>query len=125
MVQVELGAMLPFVKEIAPAPATGAGVNVGEPHPELNTAAGLARKTLAGRLSVSETCVRVLPSSLFVITMDSWLVAPANIVPGLKLLPIEGVGDLVTFNVALAGVVFVMFMPLGPVEVSALRGIVL
>jgi len=125
IVQVEFGPMVPLVKEIAPAPATGVGVNVGEPHPELATFGGLARKTPLGRVSASTTWVRVLPSSLFVIRMDSRLVAPANIVPGLKLLLIEGVGDLVTFNVALAGVVFVMFMPLRPVEVSAPRGMVL
>ena len=51
---------------------------------------GLARKTFAGRVSVREACVRVVLKSLFAITMDSWLVWPAQIVLGLKLLATVG-----------------------------------
>ena len=122
MIQLELGAMVPLliVTDVPPA----AAVSVGDPHPEVVGFGGLARKTLAGRLSVIEAWVRLLPCSLFVITMESSLVSPAHIVPGLKLLSTEGIGDAVTFNVALAGVVLVMLTP-PPVEVSAFIGIVL
>ena len=56
--------------------------------------------------------------------MESWLVPPAQIVPGLKLLLIVGIGLPATFNVALAGLVLVIVEP-SPVEVSAPAGMVL
>ena len=56
--------------------------------------------------------------------MDSWLVCPTQIVPGLKLLLTVGVWIPVTFRVALAGVVFVILPP-PPVAVSPPAGIVL
>ena len=56
--------------------------------------------------------------------MESWLVPPAQIVLGLKLLLIKGIGLPATFRVALAGPVFVMFEP-APVEVNAPAGMVL
>jgi hypothetical protein len=56
--------------------------------------------------------------------MESWLVPPLQIVPGLKLLLIEGIGLPATFKVALAGPVLVIVVPC-PVEVSAPAGIVL
>lgn len=124
MTQDEFGAIVAFVIEIEVSPAAGTGENVGEPQPVVFTFGGFAKKTLAGRLSVSETCVRLLPCSLFLIRMESRLVCPAQIVPGLKLLLTEGTGVPVTFKVALAGVVLVMFAP-PPVEVSSPAGIVL
>jgi hypothetical protein len=121
--QTELGAMVPLLNatEVPPAIAVTEGDG---PQPEVEALGGLARKTLAGRLSVSVTCVRLRPGSLFAMTMDSWLVPPAQIVPGLKLLLTEGFGLPVTFNVALAGVVLLMRTP-PPVELNASAGMVL
>ena len=51
--------------------------------------------------------------------------APAQIVLGLKLLLTEGAAVPVTFRVALAGLVLLMGMPPGPVELSAPTEIVL
>ena len=89
MVQVEFGAMVPLfrVTDVPPLTAVSEAeapqpVNVGE--------TGLARKTLAGKLSVSEACVRLRLDSLFLITMESWTTSPAQIVPELKLLLTEG-----------------------------------
>src|SRR5512144_1971041 len=56
--------------------------------------------------------------------MESRLVPPAQIVPGLKLLLMAGIGLPATFRVALAGLVFVMLEP-SPVEVNAPAGMVL
>ncbi len=120
IVQLEFGPMVPLLRTTDVPPPLA----VTEPPQVLFRFTGLARKTLAGRLSVSETWVKVLPCSLFVITMESWLVCPAHIVLELKLLLIEGTGLPVTFKVALAGVVFVMFVP-PPVDVSSPAGIVL
>jgi hypothetical protein len=56
--------------------------------------------------------------------MESWLVPPAQIVPGLKLLLTEGIGLPATFKVALAGLVLLIVEP-SPVEVNAPAGMVL
>lgn len=89
IVQVEFGAILPLFKVTVVPPLTA--VSVAEPpHPVNVEETGLARKTLAGRLSVSVAWVRDLLDSLFLITMESWLTCPAQIVPGLKLLVTEG-----------------------------------
>lgn len=56
--------------------------------------------------------------------MDSRLISPAHIVAEVKLLLIEGFGLPATFNVALAGLVLVIFMP-SPLEVNAFAGRVL
>lgn len=61
---------------------------------------------------------------LFRITIVNRLVAPAQIVFGLKLLLTEGVGVPVTFSVALAGLVLLIVVP-PPVAFSAPTGIVL
>ena len=123
IVQVEFAAIVPLFKVTDVPPLTAVReaeapqpVNVGE--------TGLARKTFAGKLSVSDACVRLLPGSLFLITIESWLVCPAQTVLGLKLLLTEGGRVPVTFKVALAGVVFVTFAP-APVEDNALVGMVL
>lgn len=125
IMQDELGAIVPPVIEIDVPPAAGVGEKLGEPHPDVVTLGGLARTTLAGRLSVMEACVRLLPDSLLVITMESWLVCPAQMVLGLKLLLTVGSGLPATFNVALAGVVLVIFMFPGPEALNARAGIVL
>jgi hypothetical protein len=123
IVQVELGVIVPLFSDNDVPRLTA--VNVADPpHPVNIGETGLARKTSAGRLSVSETCVNVVLGSLFLITMESWLVPPIQIVPGLKLLLTEGIGLPATFKVALAGLVLVMLAP-SPVEVSAPAGMVL
>lgn len=60
------------------------------PQPARLGETGLARKTLAGRLSVIEAWVSVVLKSLFAITIDNWLVCPAQMVLGLKLLATVG-----------------------------------
>jgi len=123
MVHVELGEIVPLfsVTEVPPLTAV---TEAEPPHPVRVGATGLARKTLAGRLSVSVVWVRVVLRSLFLITIDSWLVPPTQMGLGVKLLVTEGGWIPVTFKVALAGVVFEMFTP-PPVEVNAPAGIVL
>lgn len=123
IVQVELGAIVPLFIDTDVPPLTA--VNEAEaPHPVNVGETGLTRKTPVGRLSVSETWVNVVFGSLFLITMESWLVPPAQIVPGLKLLLMEGTGLAATFKVALAGLVLVTVEP-APVEVNAPAGRVL
>lgn len=123
IVQVELGAIVPLFSDTDVPPLTA--VNEAEgPHPVNVGETGLARRTLAGRASVSETWVKVVLGSLFLITMESWLVPPAQIVPGLKLLLMEGTGLAATFKVALAGLVLVTVEP-APVEFNAPAGRVL
>jgi hypothetical protein len=123
IVQVELGAIAPLFSDTDVPPLTA--INEAEsPHPVNVGETGFARKTSVGRLSVSETWVKVVLGSLFLIKMESWLFPPIQIVPGLKLLLIEGIGLPATFKVALAGLVLVMLVP-SPVEVNALAGMVL
>lgn len=123
IVQADPGAIVPLFSDTDVPRLTA--VNVAEsPHPVNTGETGLARKTSAGRLSVSATCVSVVLGSLFLITMESWLVPPIQIVPGLKLLLTEGIGLAATFKVALAGLVLVMLEP-SPVEVRAPAGMVL
>ena len=89
MVQVEFGAIVPLfsVTEVPPLAAVS---DAEPPHPVRVGATGLARKTLAGRVSVSDAWVKVMFGSLFLITMVSWLTPSTQIVPGLKLLVIVG-----------------------------------
>lgn len=61
---------------------------------------------------------------MFLIVIVSRLTSPTQIVDGLNALLIVGAGTETTFNVALAGVVFVIFVP-PPVELKAPAGIVL
>jgi hypothetical protein len=123
IIHEELGVIVPLVRVIVVPPLTA--VREAEaPHPDKFGETGLARKTPAGRVSVNETWVKLLPGSLFAIIIESWLVCPARIVPGLKLLVMLGAGLPETFNVALAGVVFVMLTP-PPVELNAPAGMVL
>jgi hypothetical protein len=88
------------------------------PHPVKLGETGSARKTLPGRVSVSDTWVRVTAGALFRITIESRLISPAHIVLELKLLFTVGGGTPTTFRVALAGVVLVMMSP-SPMEVNA------
>lgn len=123
MLHVEFGAMVPLfrVNDVPP----GTAVNDAEVPQPVNTGeTGSARKTLAGRSSVSEACVRLVVGRLFLISIDRRLVAPAQIVFGLNLLLTVGVGAPVTLSVALAGLVLLIFVPL-PVELNAPTGIVL
>jgi hypothetical protein len=53
MMQVELGAMLPLFKVTEVVPATAVS-DAEAPHPVNVGETGLAKKTLAGRLSTSE-----------------------------------------------------------------------
>lgn len=62
-------------------------------------------------------------TSLFLITMESWLVCPANMELGLKLLLTEGGKPTVTRIFAVDGSGLVMFVP-PPVELNALAGMV-
>jgi hypothetical protein len=120
MVQEKFGAMSPLVRVTDVPPATALTV----PPQELLRFTGLARKTLAGRLSVNETCVRLVPGSLFLMMMVSWLIFPAQIVPGFKLLLTPGGKFPFTFSVALAGEVLLIVVP-PPVDDSSAAGIVL
>ena len=88
---VEDGAMVPLfsVTEVPP----GLAVNeAAPPQPVRAGETGLARKTLAGRESVREAWVRLVFGRLFLMVIVRRLVAPAHIVPGLKLLFTSGVG---------------------------------
>lgn len=123
IVQVEFAAIVPLFK-VTDVPPLTAVREAEAPQPVSVGETGLARNTLVGRLSVSDTCVRLLPVSLFLITMERRLVSPAHTVAGLKLLLTDGGKVPVTFKVALAGVVFVILEP-APVEDNALAGMVL
>ena len=113
--------MVPLFKVTVVPPPTA--VTVAEfPHPVKTGVTGLARKTFVGRLSAMDAWVRVVLGRLFRIVIVRRLAAPAQIVPGLKLLLTVGVGVPVTFSVALAGLVFVMLVP-SPVALSAPAGI--
>lgn len=106
--------MVPLFSVIVVPPL--AAVKVAEfPQPVRVGETGFARKTLAGSVSVREACVSVVLGRGLWMVMVNRLVAPAQMVPGLKLLLTEGVGIPVTFKVALAGLVFVMVVP-PPVE---------
>lgn len=120
IVQEVFGGIEPLLRVTVVPPETA----LTDPPHEFVRLTGFARKTLVGRLSVRDTPVSVLPSSLFLITMESSLVSPAHIVVGLKFLVTEGVGFPVTFKVALAGVVLLMVVP-PPVEDNSPAGIVL
>ena len=123
IVQVEFGAIVPLFKVTEVLPLTA--VKVAEaPHPVSVGETGLARKTMAGKLSVRVACVKLRFCSLFLITIESWPIPPAQIVPGVKLLVTEGGKVPLTFRVALAGVVFVIFVP-PPVELNEPAGMVL
>lgn len=123
MVQVELGRMVPLLSVTDVPPPTAVNVAVA-PHPVKIGSTGLARKTFAGRPSVIDAWVRFVLGRLFRIVIDNRLVAPAHIVPGLKLLLTVGFTVPVTFSVALAGLVFVMFVP-PPEALNAPTGILL
>ena len=85
---------------------------------------GSANSRFAGSSSVNEAWVKGFSKSLFLIVMVNRLVSPIRMVVGAKLLLREGACTVLTFNVALAGVVFVIRFP-APVEPSAPAGIVL
>ena len=70
IVQVEFGAIVPLFS-VTEVPPLAAVKDAEPPHPIRVGATGLARKTLAGRLSVSDVWVKVIFGSLFLITMDS------------------------------------------------------
>ena len=70
MVQVEPGAIVPLFSVTDVPPLTA--VNEAEPpHPANVGETGLARKTLAGRLSTSEAWVKVVLGWLFAMKIDS------------------------------------------------------
>jgi hypothetical protein len=83
-----------------------------------------AKETFVGRLSGRVVPVRVVVV-LFVIVIVSWLIPPAQMLLGLKLLATVGAPAPVTFNVALAGLVVVMLIPPGPEELNVPAGMVL
>lgn len=85
IMQEELGAMLPLLNVTDVPPATAVTEAEG-PHPEVEAFGGFARKTFAGRLSVMAAWVSVVLAALLLILIVSSLVAPAQIVDGLKLL---------------------------------------
>lgn len=89
---------------------------------------GLARTTLAGRVSVNEVPVRLVFESLLLMVMDNVLMFPIDIVFGAKPLLNEGGKTATTVNVALAGVVLEMVTgvpPSSPLAFKLLAGIVL
>lgn len=124
IVQVEFGRIVPLFK-VTEVPPPTALTEAEAPQPVNVGAGGLARKTLVGRLSVSEACVNVRLESVLVITMLKRLVCPTHTVFGLKLLLTVGVPAGLTRSVALAGVVFVMITPPPSVAVKAPAGMVL
>ena len=110
IVHVEFGAMVPLFKTTEVPPLTAVS-EAEAPHPLNVGETGLARKTLAGRLSVSEACVNVVLGSLLLMTKDNWLISPAHIVLALKLLRIVGGKTPPICKVALAGLVLVTLPP--------------
>ena len=123
IVQAEIGVIVALLSVIEVPPLAALNEAVA-PQPVKLEETGFARKTLAGRVSVSDTPVRVMVCALLRITMDSWLISPAHIVLELKLLFMVGGRTPTTFKVALAGDVLVMGSP-SPVEVNAPAGSVL
>ncbi len=89
IVQVEPGAIVPLFK-VTDVPPLTAVTEADAPQPLRAGETGLARKTLAGRSSVKEACVKVILESLLLITIDNWLISPAQIVLELKLLRTVG-----------------------------------
>ena len=89
IVQVELGAIVPLFK-VTDVPPLTAVTEADAPQPLRVGETGLARKTSEGRLSVNEAWVNVVLASLLLITIDNWLISPAQIVLALKLLRIVG-----------------------------------
>ena len=77
--------MVPLLS-VTDVPPLTAVTEAEGPQPEVDAFGGLARKTLAGRLSVMEAWVRVVPVALLSILIVNSLVPPAHIVVGLKLL---------------------------------------
>src|SRR5215217_1417397 len=118
MVQVEFGAIVPLCNVTA-VPLLTASAEAEFPHPLKAGETGLARKTSVGSLSVREACVKVIVESLLLITIDSRLISPAQIVLELKLLRTLGGRTPPTCNVALAGSVLEMVVP--PPEADNLR----
>jgi hypothetical protein len=111
--------------KVTEVPPGEAATEADPPHPaDSDGETGLARKTLAGRLSCSEAPVSVVFEP-FVIFIDNWLTPPAHMLLGLKLLLTVGAPIPVTFRVALAGLVVVMVIPPGPVDVNVRAGMVL
>ena len=124
IVQVEFGAMVALVNVTVVPPLTA--LNDAEaPQPVKVGETGLARETPEGRLSVMEAWVRVTVKSVFLITIDSWLVWPTHTVFGEKLLLTVGVPAYSTRSVALADSAFVIVTPPPSVAVNAPAGIVL
>src|ERR1044071_6988047 len=123
MVQVEFGAIAPLFN-VTEAPPLTASIDAELPQPLNAGETGLARKTLAGRSSVSEAWVRVIEESLLLMTIDSRLISPAQMVLELKLLRMVGGRTPPMCNVALAGSVLEMVVP-PPDADSSRAGIVL
>ncbi len=87
---------------------------------------GFAITIFAGRLSVSDVCVREALVSVFLILMVRVLACPTQMVLGANDLLREGGWTLFICSVALAGVVLVTgTVPVGSVECNVLAGIVL
>ena len=122
MIQVAPEGMLPLLR-VTVVPPLAAVTEAEPPHPVNVGETGLARKTLAGRVSAREAWVSVVFAPLMIL-MDNWLIPPAQIALGLKLLLTDGTPPPVTFKVALAGLVLLMLVP-PPVELNAPTGIVL
>lgn len=116
-----------MVKVIVLVPAVAA--NEAEPPQLVNVGeTGLARTTLAGRVSVNEVPVRFVFVSLLLIVMVSVLTSPIDIVLGANPLLNEGGVTAVTINVALAGEsleIVTVVPPSLPVDTKLLAGMVL
>ena len=129
MEQVELGAIVPLFRVIDDPPAAALR-EADAPHPVSVGEKGSARNTPSGKSSLSETPVRLAVAWLLRMMIVSSLMPPAQIVVGLKLL-LKATGGAVggggvgpggrippTFNVALAGLVFVIVVPAPMAESS-------
>lgn len=116
IVQVVPDGILPlFSVSRVPARVTEAGppqpLNVGD--------AGLANATPNGRSSVIEVPVRVVVAP-FVMLIDNWLVPPAHMALGLKLLFTDGPPTGLTCKLTSTGLILLTLMPPGPVELNVL-----
>ena len=86
MVHVVFAAIVPFEKEIDPAPAIG--VNVGVPQPEVENVAGVATTIAAGE--VGNVSLKFTPVMLLVVVFGIVIVS-VEFCPGLIVL---GTNDL-------------------------------
>jgi hypothetical protein len=98
--QVPFAAIVPFEKEIVPAPGTGE--NTGVPHPEVDAPAGSATTMADGEVGgVGNVSVKFSPESIapfgLLIVKESLETPPAEVVVGVNALDIVTVVGSIIF----------------------------